>query len=152
MFATIRGLAAMPARCAATEESVDLEAEVRVLLYGKRSRCYKVYFAIHQDMKTVWVFPVRHWARRPMEIDELGDLMDETMGLEDDHNEERVHREARCRAGLRQEQLAQRMNTTQAVIARLEGGGSNPSTRTLERYARATGSRVKISFEPTEIR
>jgi ribosome-binding protein aMBF1 (putative translation factor) len=41
--------------------------------------------------------------------------------------------EARCRAGLTQEQLAQRMNTTQAVIARLEGGGSKPSTRTLER-------------------
>jgi ribosome-binding protein aMBF1 (putative translation factor) len=59
--------------------------------------------------------------------------------------------EARCRAGLTQEQLAKRMNTTQGVIARLEGGGSKPSTRTLERYARATGSRLKISFEPVEI-
>jgi transcriptional regulator with XRE-family HTH domain len=60
--------------------------------------------------------------------------------------------EARIRAGLTQEQVAQRMKTTQAVIARLEGGGSRPSTRTLERYAAATGSRLKISFEPERAR
>ena len=56
--------------------------------------------------------------------------------------------EARLRAGLTQAEVARRMKTTQAVIARLEGGGSKPSTRTLERYAAATGSRLKITFEP----
>jgi transcriptional regulator with XRE-family HTH domain len=56
--------------------------------------------------------------------------------------------EARTRAGLTQEQVAERMNTTQAVIARLESGGSKPSTRTLERFAEATGSRLRIIFEP----
>ena len=56
--------------------------------------------------------------------------------------------EARSRAGLTQEQVANRMKTTQAVVARLEGGGSRPSTRTLEKYAEATGSRLRISFEP----
>jgi ribosome-binding protein aMBF1 (putative translation factor) len=60
--------------------------------------------------------------------------------------------EARTRAGLTQEQVAQRMKTTQAVIARLEGGGSKPSTRTLERYAEVTGSRLKITFEPESAR
>mgnify|MGYP003623010170 CR=1 FL=1 len=60
--------------------------------------------------------------------------------------------DARTRAGLTQEQVAQRMKTTQAVIARLEGGGSKPSTRTLERYAEATGSRLKITFEPEPAR
>jgi len=60
--------------------------------------------------------------------------------------------EARTRAGLIQEQVARRMKTTQAVIARLEGGGSTPSTRTLERYAKATGSRLRISFEPAASR
>ena len=60
--------------------------------------------------------------------------------------------EARSRAGLTQEQVAQRMKTTQAVVARLEGGGSKPSTRTLERYAQATGNRLRISFEPEEAR
>jgi ribosome-binding protein aMBF1 (putative translation factor) len=56
--------------------------------------------------------------------------------------------EARARAGLTQEQVAQRMKTTQAVVARLEGGANMPSTRTLEKYAKATGTRLKISFEP----
>ena len=59
---------------------------------------------------------------------------------------------ARTRAGLTQEQVAHRMKTTQAVIARLEGGGSKPSTRTLERYAQATGSRLRITFEPESAR
>ena len=56
---------------------------------------------------------------------------------------------ARSRAGLTQEEIARRMKTTQAVVARLEGGGSKPSTRTLERWAEATGSTLKIVFEPT---
>jgi len=56
--------------------------------------------------------------------------------------------EARAKAGLTQEQVAQRMNTTQTVVARLESGRSKPSTRTLERFADATGARLKISFEP----
>jgi ribosome-binding protein aMBF1 (putative translation factor) len=56
--------------------------------------------------------------------------------------------EARARAGLTQQQVAQRMKTTQAVIARLEGGRTKPSTRTLERFAAATGSRLRIILEP----
>ena len=55
---------------------------------------------------------------------------------------------ARKGAGLTQEQLAKRMNTTQSVIARLEGGRTRPSTTTLMRFAQATGTRLKISFEP----
>jgi transcriptional regulator with XRE-family HTH domain len=56
--------------------------------------------------------------------------------------------EARARAGLTQQELAQRMKTTQSVVARLEGGQVMPTTRTLEKIAKATGSRLKISFEP----
>jgi ribosome-binding protein aMBF1 (putative translation factor) len=56
--------------------------------------------------------------------------------------------EARAKAGLTQQQLAERMHTTQTVIARLESGKSKPSTRTLERFAAATGMRLRISFEP----
>jgi ribosome-binding protein aMBF1 (putative translation factor) len=58
--------------------------------------------------------------------------------------------EARSRAGLTQEQVAKAMGTTQAVVARLEGGRVKPSTRTLERFAKATGTRLRIRFEPTE--
>ncbi len=55
---------------------------------------------------------------------------------------------ARTTAGLTQEQLAQRMDTTQSVIARLESGRTRPSTQTLERLAVATGTRLRITFEP----
>ena len=54
---------------------------------------------------------------------------------------------ARVRAGLTQEQLAQRMGTTQSAIARLEGGGRVPSVKTLERFAQATGTRLVLRFE-----
>jgi len=57
---------------------------------------------------------------------------------------------ARAAAGLTQEQLAKKMRTTQAVIARLESGRVKPSTRTLERLAEATGTKLRISFERQE--
>ena len=58
--------------------------------------------------------------------------------------------EARRDAGLTQAQLADRMETTQSVVARLESGRINPSTRTLEKVAIATGTRLRISFELTK--
>src|SRR3954447_24279236 len=57
---------------------------------------------------------------------------------------------ARKRAGLSQAELAKRMKTTQSTIARLESGRAVPSTRTLGRFAQATGHRLKISFEPVK--
>lgn len=55
---------------------------------------------------------------------------------------------ARGDADMTQEDVAKAMGTTQAVIARLESGRGMPSTRTLQRYAKATGTRLRISFEP----
>lgn len=55
--------------------------------------------------------------------------------------------EARNRAGLTQAEVAERMQTSQSNIARMEAGRSTPSTRTLERFAEAVGTRLKISFE-----
>jgi len=72
--------------------------------------------------------------------------------LEDEFTLAAAMIEARAHAGLTQEQLAQRMHTTQAVIARLESGRIKPSTRTLERLAAATGMKLRISFEPAEAR
>jgi transcriptional regulator with XRE-family HTH domain len=57
---------------------------------------------------------------------------------------------ARLRSGLSQAELAKRMKTTQSTIARLESGRGRPSTRTLSRFAKATGHRLKISFEPVK--
>jgi transcriptional regulator with XRE-family HTH domain len=59
---------------------------------------------------------------------------------------------ARVRAGLTQDQLARRMKTTPAVISRFESGRMKPSTRTLERFAKATGHKLRISFEPADAR
>jgi transcriptional regulator with XRE-family HTH domain len=58
--------------------------------------------------------------------------------------------DARNRAGLTQQALARKMGTTQPVVARLESGRTRPSMRTLERLAKATGSRLLIHFEPHE--
>ncbi len=55
---------------------------------------------------------------------------------------------ARGEADMTQEDVAQAMGTTQAVVARLESGKALPSTRTLERFAKATNTRLRISFEP----
>jgi transcriptional regulator with XRE-family HTH domain len=55
---------------------------------------------------------------------------------------------ARSDADMTQEQVAKAMGTTQAVIARLESGSVLPSTRTLERFAKATRTRLRISFAP----
>ena len=59
---------------------------------------------------------------------------------------------ARARAGLSQAELAKRMKTTQSAVARLESGRGLPSTRTLARFAKATGHRLKVSFEPVRKR
>jgi len=53
---------------------------------------------------------------------------------------------ARADADMTQEEVAAAMGTTQAVVARLESGKVLPSTRTLERFAKATKTRLRISF------
>jgi ribosome-binding protein aMBF1 (putative translation factor) len=59
---------------------------------------------------------------------------------------------ARADADMTQEQVAKAMGTTQAVIARLESGKALPSTRTLERFAKATRTRLRISFAREALR
>jgi transcriptional regulator with XRE-family HTH domain len=47
---------------------------------------------------------------------------------------------------LSQAELAARMGTSQSIIARLENGQTLPSTKTLLRYAEATGSGVACGY------
>lgn len=57
--------------------------------------------------------------------------------------------EARKRARLTQEQVAQRAGTRQSVIARLEGGkGGIPSLSLLDRVAHAVGLQLSLRLEP----
>ena len=58
--------------------------------------------------------------------------------------------EARTRANLSQAQLAKKMGTSQSTIARLESGSAKPSLSTLERFAHATGMRMRVVFEPAK--
>ncbi|MDE1952346.1 MAG: helix-turn-helix transcriptional regulator [Betaproteobacteria bacterium] len=51
---------------------------------------------------------------------------------------------ARARAGLSQAEVAQRMGTTQSVVARLESGKRPPSLRSVQRYAQAVGARAVV--------
>jgi transcriptional regulator with XRE-family HTH domain len=55
---------------------------------------------------------------------------------------------ARADADLTQAQVAAAMGTSQAFVARLESGKSRPSTRTLEKFAKATHTKLRIGFEP----
>ena len=54
---------------------------------------------------------------------------------------------ARAQANLTQEELAERMGTSQSAIARLESGRTMPSTRTLRKLAEATGTKLRIVLE-----
>jgi len=55
---------------------------------------------------------------------------------------------ARNKAGLTQEQVAERMGTKQSAIARMESGRQKPSFKTIERYADATGHRAVVKLVP----
>lgn len=54
---------------------------------------------------------------------------------------------ARSRAGLTQGEVAERMGTTQSVVARLESGRRAPSMRTVQRYAQAVGARAVVHLK-----
>ncbi len=54
---------------------------------------------------------------------------------------------ARHERGLTQAQLAERMNTSQSYIARLENAKALPTMKTFLRIAEATGTTAHFSFE-----
>ncbi|MEQ8665251.1 MAG: helix-turn-helix transcriptional regulator [Rhodospirillales bacterium] len=51
---------------------------------------------------------------------------------------------ARQAAKLTQQEVAERMGTQQAAVARIESGRIKPTLETIERYAAATGHKVDI--------
>lgn len=55
----------------------------------------------------------------------------------------------RVAAGMSQKELAEKIGTTQSVIARLESGAHTPSVSTLKRVAEATHSKLRIELVPT---
>lgn len=57
--------------------------------------------------------------------------------------------EARSRAGLTQDAVAERMGTTKSAVSRLESAGRHaPSLATLKRYASAVGCELQVRLVP----
>ena len=52
----------------------------------------------------------------------------------------------RAAAGLTQDEVARRMGTQKSNICRLEKGNSNPSWKTLKKYAHACGFEITMDF------
>jgi DNA-binding XRE family transcriptional regulator len=57
---------------------------------------------------------------------------------------------ADARGNMTQEELAKAMGTTQTAVSRMESGRGNPSFKTMERFAKATNTRLVIRFEPIQ--
>ena len=57
-------------------------------------------------------------------------------------------REARRRAGLTQQELAERAGTTQSAIARLERGRTSPSFDLVLKLIKAAGFRLDVALDP----
>lgn len=56
--------------------------------------------------------------------------------------------EARTKAHLTQSELAERMNSSQSHVARLESGNYLPSLTSILRYSKAVGRKIKIEIYP----
>ena len=82
----------------------------------------------------------RKWQKDPEFVKAYATLEDEFLLL-------KAVAEARAKSKQSQDKIAQKMKTSQAAVARLESGRGNPSVKTLQRYAAATGTRLRITFE-----
>ena len=84
-------------------------------------------------------------AQRPEELPEFDEAL-ATARLAIDVGEK--VREAREAAGLSQRELAVRMSTSQAAVARLEAGGTSATLTTLQKAAAALGLELTIDLAP----
>ncbi len=83
------------------------------------------------------------WMKDPVfraEYERIGPAMDMAFALA----------EARHEAGLTQAEVARRMGTSQAAVARMEKGVVKPSWGSIERYASACGRRPVVQLVAAE--
>ena len=74
LFAAIRTLADLPARCPLIPEADELGSPVRHLLYGKRSGVYRVIFDMQEDSEEgprVRVLRIWHGARDAITAEDI---------------------------------------------------------------------------------
>jgi ribosome-binding protein aMBF1 (putative translation factor) len=91
------------------------------------------------------LIPAEHifaeWHKDPMYREDY-DALDEEFAIVE------ALMKARAQTGLSQSQIAERMNTTQSAVARLEAQAHRASLKTLRNYAKATDHRLRITLEP----
>ena len=68
------------------------------------------------------------------------------MELEDEFIIVKALVQARTNANLTQKQIAERMGTTQSVVARIESGKPLPSLKSVIRYAAAVNSKIDLKL------
>ena len=94
--------------------------------------------------KTIpWRKVSEKWMKDPAFVaayERIGPAMDMAFALAD----------ARHAAGLTQADVAKRMGTSQAAVARLEAGRVKPTWATIERYANAVGRRPVVTMLAAE--
>lgn len=84
----------------------------------------------------------KNWLRNP-------DVKAEYEALEEEFSIAEALIRARAEADMTQEQVAEKMQTSQSYVAKLESGRVNPSMKALQKYASATGAKLRISLEST---
>ena len=69
--------------------------------------------------------------------------------LELEYSVAREMLQARLRAGLTQQAVADKMGTTKSAVSRLESAGKyTPSMSSLKKYAEAVGCELEVHFHP----
>lgn len=63
----IESLSEMPSRCAVAEESAEIGVELRHLIH----RPHRIIFRVQEATQTVDVLRVYHWARAPLQLEDL---------------------------------------------------------------------------------
>jgi plasmid stabilization system protein ParE len=68
----VYALAEYPFRCPVAPEARRARRKLRHLLYGEKSRVYRVIYEVDERRKVVWVLHIRHGARRKIKFSDLG--------------------------------------------------------------------------------
>ena len=87
------------------------------------------------------------WTDLKRELMRDGEFAEEYEALAPEYELARSIIRQRLRRNLTQKQLAERLQTSQSVISRLESGTAKPSLATLQRLAKALDSRLVARLE-----
>jgi toxin ParE1/3/4 len=67
----VYALALHPHRCPIAPEARRAKRKLRHLLYGKKPHVYRVLYEVDEERQAVWVFTIRHGARRKLKPSDL---------------------------------------------------------------------------------